>query len=202
MKKVKDHYYHKAKQHGFAARSVFKLEEIDQRHRLLKPGMKVLELGCSPGSWLQYVSGKIGPSGLLVGVDINPPTVSLGSGKGGADGPRIRIVQGDVFELKPDELCEGSIPFDVILSDMAPKTTGVKSADAARSSQLALRCLELATQVLRPGGSILVKVFQGADLPELQKRFREIFQTLSREKPQATRSESVEIFLLGKNRLF
>jgi 23S rRNA (uridine2552-2'-O)-methyltransferase len=186
---VRDHYFHKAKREGFAARSVYKLEEIDGRKRLLRPGMHVLDLGAAPGSWLQYAAGRIGPSGQAVGVDLQPCNVPLP--------PHARFIAADALELDPAALLEEGGPFDVILSDMAPRTSGIPSADAARSAELVLRALALAEALLRPGGALLAKVFQGARTPELRAAFREVFEQVSLEKPRASRAESVEVFLLG-----
>ena len=196
MRKVKDHYFHKAKREGFAARSVYKLEEIDRRHRLIRQGMRVLELGCAPGSWLQYTLSKIGLSGHVTGVDLYPVVTGLG----GEQAARVRILQADVFEVEPESLLAGGEPFDLVLSDMAPGTTGIKSADAIRSAALSEHALNLALALLRPGGSVLVKVFESGALPALRKAFQANFTQVTLEKPGATRSESVEVFLLGKNR--
>lgn len=192
MKKVRDHYFHKAKRDGFAARSVYKLEELDQRHKLLRPGQRVLDLGCAPGSWLQYVAGRVGPTGVALGVDLQALTVALP--------PQASTMQADVFELDPAALLPEGRLFDLVLSDMAPRTSGIKSADAARSAQLVLRALELAQRALRPGGTLLVKVFQGAELPQLRAAFQAEFAKVSIAKPKATRSESVEVYLLGEDR--
>lgn len=195
MKKVKDHYFHKAKREGFAARSVYKLEEIDRRRRLLRKGLCVLDLGCAPGSWLQYAAQKIGAQGRVLGIDLQPVTAALPE--------QATVLQGDAFELPPETLLahlpEGG-RFDVVLSDMAPRTTGIRSADAARSADLVRHALAVAEAVLRPGGALLAKVFQGAALPELRNAFGAVFETVSVEKPKATRSESVEVFLLGQGR--
>lgn len=189
MKQVQDPYFRKAKREGFAARSVYKLEEIDRKRRLLRKGHRVLDLGAAPGSWLQYVAAKVGPSGKAVGLDLQPITAGL---------PKHALaLTADVFELTPEALPADFWPFDVILSDMAPKTTGIPSADAARSAELVLRCLELSQDLLAPGGTLLVKVFQGARLPELRSAFTSAFDKVSLEKPKASRPESVEIFLLG-----
>ena len=196
MRKVKDHYFHKAKREGFAARSVYKLEEIDRKHRLIRGGMRVLELGCAPGSWLQYTLSKVGPSGRVTGVDLQPMTAGLK----GEQATHVRIIQGDVFDIDIQELQEEGQPFDLVLSDMAPGTTGIKSADAIRSAALSEQALNLALAVLRPGGSLLVKVFESGALPALRKAFQTHFNSVTLEKPSATRSESVEVFLLGKNR--
>ena len=192
MKNVQDHYFQKAKREGFAARSVYKLEEIDRKRRLLRPGMRALDLGCAPGSWLQYAAGRVGPSGKIVGVDLHAVTAKLP--------PQARVLTGDVFSLSPQDLLDegGGTLFDVVLSDMAPKTTGVKQADAARSADLARRVLALARETLKPGGACLTKVFQGVEMKGLRGEFAEAFDRVSIAKPRASRDESVEVFLLGE----
>ena len=189
MKRAQDHYARRAKQDGFAARSAYKLEEIDRRKGLLKAGQRVLDLGCAPGSWLQYAAARVGENGMVIGIDVQPVAVALP--------PQARALEGDVFGPVTDMLPHGGRGFDVILSDMAPKTTGVPSGDAARSAALARRALELARALLRPGGVLLVKVFQGGEYPALRQEFRACFQRVTVEKPKASRSESVEVFLLG-----
>ena len=202
MKKVQDSYFLKARREGYAARSIYKLEEIDKKHHLLKPGGHVLDLGAAPGSWLQYAASRVGPGGRVVGVDLQPVTVSLPD--------HAVVIEGDVFALTAESLAaatggpEPGAPYDVVLSDMAPKTTGIPSADAARSAELVLRTLELSTALLAsgrpllaPGGALLAKIFQGARLNEVRRAFGEVFAKVSLEKPKASRAESVEIFLLG-----
>lgn len=189
MKKIQDHYFRKAKREGFAARSVYKLEEIDRRKRLLRPGLRVLDLGAAPGSWLEYAARRVGAQGRVVGVDLQPL-------KGPPPAPATFLLA-DALEVEPALLLEQGGPYDMILSDMAPRTTGIPSADAARSAALVRRALALAAAVLRPGGTLLVKVFQGGELPALRREFAAAFERVSLEKPKASRSESVEIFLLG-----
>jgi 23S rRNA (uridine2552-2'-O)-methyltransferase len=192
MKNRHDVYFRQAKREGFAARAVYKLEELDARHRLLRPGMRVLDLGCAPGSWLQYIAGRVGPHGHVVGVDLTPVTVALPD--------PVRVVTGDAFALPPEALSEDGRPFDAILSDMAPATSGIKSADAARSAQLVLRALELARTLLRPGGTLLVKVFQGAQMDALRAALRAEFTRVQVAKPRASRAESVEVYLLAQDK--
>ena len=192
MKKVRDHYFQKAKKEGFAARAVYKLEEIDQRRKILKPGQNVLDLGAAPGSWLQYAAQKVGSKGRVIGVDLQKID--------GGYPDQVEVRVGDVFTLKPEDFEEGVAPFDVILSDMAPKTTGIRNADAARSAELVRKALELSHTLLAPGGVLLAKIFQGGELAEVRKSFSEYFQEVTLEKPKASRSESVEVFLLGRGR--
>ncbi|MCO4772332.1 MAG: RlmE family RNA methyltransferase [Deltaproteobacteria bacterium] len=187
-----DAFNRKAKDKGFAARSVFKLEELDKRFKLLRPGDRVLDLGACPGSWSQYALRRVGRGGLLVSVDLQPISVSL---------PGAVVLQEDVFALEPEALAEHTEgrapPFDAVISDMAPATTGVPFRDHVASVELCDRALGLASRMLVPGGVFVCKVFQGEDEPELRNRIRARFSTLKSLKPKGTRSRSVEIFLVG-----
>ena len=164
MKKIKDHYFHKAKRNGYVARSAYKLEEIDKKHRIIRKGNLVLDLGCSPGSWLQYASRKVGEEGEVLGVDLQPVNHSLPA--------HVKVLQADIFELSAKDLEMSGGMVDVILSDMAPKTTGIRATDAQRSYALNQQVLQLAEELLRPQGMLLVKAFQGAPLGELRNAFR------------------------------
>jgi 23S rRNA (uridine2552-2'-O)-methyltransferase len=188
-----DSFHRRAKQSGFVARSVFKLEEIDQKHRLLKPGGRVLDLGCRPGSWLQYAHGKVGPGGKLAGVDRAPLEVEI---------PGAGIWVGDVFEVTPEVLrrLTGVEGYDVVLSDMAPDTSGVRSLDQARSEGLFERALELAEALLVPGGAFVGKLFQGPDWNRLLKRARDGFAEVKTHKPAGSRKESIEQYVVAKGR--
>ncbi|SDO06300.1 23S rRNA Um-2552 2'-O-methyltransferase [Desulfonauticus submarinus] len=195
MKQYRDYYFKKAKQENYPARSVYKLKEIDARFKLLKRGFKVLDLGASPGSWTLFCSKKVGPSGFVVGVDLNPLKITLPKG--------VYFFQDDVFSpsdsLKQqfDELGE----FDLVLSDMAPKTTGIKFADQARSYDLAVEALFVAKKWLKQGGNFVVKIFVGPDVPEFLKQTREIFKQVKQFKPKSSRSESKEIFIIGLKKI-
>ena len=192
MKKIKDHYFHKAKRDGYVARSAYKLEEIDKKHRLLRKGNLVLDLGCSPGSWLQYAAGKVGEQGQVLGVDLQTVKLSLPK--------NVKVLQADIFEMtvKDFEMNGGMV--DVILSDMAPKTTGIRDTDAQRSYALNQQVLELSGDLLRPHGTLLVKAFQGAPMEQLRREFSSSFAQVKLCKPKSSRSESLEIFLLGLNK--
>lgn len=192
MKKIKDHYFHKAKRDGYVARSAYKLEEIDKKHRLLRKGDLVLDLGCSPGSWLQYAAGKVGEQGQVLGVDLQTVKLSLPK--------NVKVLQADIFEMtvKDFEMNGGMV--DVVLSDMAPKTTGIRDTDAQRSYALNQQVFELSGDLLRPHGTLLVKAFQGAPLEQLRREFSSSFAQVKLCKPKSSRSESVEIFLLGLNK--
>src|SRR5687767_6278493 len=131
----KDHFHQKAQKEGYAARAVFKLEEIDRKQSLFRTGMNVLDLGCAPGSWLQYAARRVGVGGHLVGIDRHPIDLTL---------PNLRVMVGDVFTVTRAELCGELDGFDVVLSDMAPDTTGIRHVDQARSEALFERALEIA----------------------------------------------------------
>lgn len=183
--KQADHYTLRAKKEGRPARSVFKLQEIDEKHRILRPGVTVLDLGCAPGSWIQYAADRIGPKGYALGFDLKPVEVGLPAW--------AETFIGDAFELR-EELAHA---FDVILSDMAPATTGDRKTDALRSAALVERALDVADAQLKPGGSVVLKVFEGRDTPPLVTRMKQTFEKVVRARPDATRKHSVEIFLTG-----
>ncbi len=187
-----DHYFHRAKKEGFIARSVYKLEEVDRRVRLLRPGQRVLDLGCHPGSWLQYCARVVGKRGLVVGIDTRKISVELP--------PHVHLVQADVFELSPADLHHISNEFDVVLSDLAPATTGIRSVDSDRSSLLFQRALALADDLLVPGGHFLGKIFQGSGFDEMVRELKSKFRKVKGIKPRATRKESKEIFLVAMDK--
>ena len=194
MKKYRDHYFKKAKQESYPARSVYKLQDIDKRFQLLKPGLKVLDLGAAPGSWSQYAAKKVGPSGKILAVDLKPLDVQFPE--------QVTFLEDDLLE--PSENLKAKLqemgPFDLVLSDMAPKTIGVKISDQARSFELAEIAVQTAASQLRSNGHVLVKVFEGPDVPELIKKMRSLFKKAKTVKPKSSRAESKEIFLLGLNK--
>lgn len=182
-----DHWTQRAKREGFPARSVFKLDEIVARTPVLPRGARVVDLGCTPGSWGRYVARVCGPSARLVGVDINPP-----------DGYAGLYLQGSIEDVSPQAITDalGGLA-DAVLSDMAPPTTGDRYGDHLRQVALAEAALALATAVLRPGGAFVVKVFDGRDAPAFTKMVAARFQSVRRMKPKAVRSESVEFYLVA-----
>lgn len=188
MKKVQDHYFRRAKKEGFPARSVYKLQEAQKSYRFLHQGHAVLDLGAAPGSWTKYAAKLVGRQGLVVAVDIQPLAPS---------GDNVIFLQEDIFTLESEELKALCPAFDVVLSDVAPKTTGRRDVDHLRSVAMAEAALELAIQILRPGGTFFCKVFQGSDFPIFRSRCTKSFQTLRVFKPRSSRPESVEVFLLG-----
>lgn len=187
----KDHYFKKAKEQNFAARSVFKLEEIDSKFKVVKSHMTVLDLGASPGSWSQYCSKKIGPEGKILGIDLKPVTVKLSNAK---------FIQADLRDLKLDEviLAHGFDPiFDLVISDMAPNTTGIRLTDQARSFELCELALTVADRFLRPKGDFVCKFFHSDDFGKLRDLMKTRFEKVEVVKPDSTRRISKEIFLIG-----
>jgi 23S rRNA (uridine2552-2'-O)-methyltransferase len=187
-----DHYFQRAKKEGFIARSVYKLEEVDRRVRLLRPDQRVLDLGCHPGSWLQYCARAVGKRGLVVGVDARKISLELP--------PHVHLVQADVFELSPADLHHFSNEFDVVLSDLAPATTGIRSVDSDRSSLLFQRALALADDLLVVGGHFLGKIFQGSSFDEIVRELKSKFRQVKGIKPRATRSQSKELYLVARGK--
>ena len=186
-----DVFHQRAKREGFAARSVYKLEEIQQKFHLLRRGARVLDLGCRPGSWLQYAAQVVGPDGKLVGLDRQPLDIAL---------PGARIVVGDVLQIPATELRGDLAAFDVVLSDMAPDTSGVRSLDQARSETLFERALEIAEETLAPGGAFVGKLFQGPAFKELVTRCRAGFEKVATPKPTSSRQDSIELYVVATGR--
>ena len=183
-----DSYFHKAKQENYASRAVYKLEQIDKRFRVFNSGARVLDLGCAPGSWSQYAAKKTGASGFVVGVDLLPVTAVV---------PHAEFVQGDIYELSLDPELFPEHGFDVVMSDMAPNTSGVKKLDQLRSASLVEEALRLALIYLRPGGHFVAKIFMGPDEPAVFEQMVATFNKAVRYKPEASRSESMELYLVG-----
>jgi len=177
-----------AKQQGYPARSVFKLEEIDRRIRLLKPGMHVLDLGAAPGSWMLYTGQKIGRNGKLLAVDLTAIEVPLPE--------NTTFLQGDALSLE-NEALEMYAPYDVVLSDMAPNTTGNRIGDQTRSFDLFMRALAVAEKLGKPGGAFVGKIFMGEDFPLAKKGVKRVFDEERALRPEGVRTNSIELFLVG-----
>jgi 23S rRNA (uridine2552-2'-O)-methyltransferase len=177
-----------AKQKGFPARSVFKLEEIDKRTRLLRPGQRVLDLGAAPGSWSLYAAQVIGKNGHLLAIDLDPLGVSLG--------PNATFVQGDAFDVTADVFTEHG-PFDVVLSDMAPRTSGNRDADQFRSYELVMRAIDVARAHGKPGSSFVAKIFMSPDYEKARTTLRGLYTEVRTLRPETVRKNSIEVFLVG-----
>jgi len=188
-KQWQDHYTRRAKKENFPARSVYKLEEIQQKFRLIKAGDAVLDLGCAPGSWLLYAARLTGERGRVVGVDLNPLKQQLPA--------NVRALTGDVLEPNPELLAALGTGFNVVLSDMAPATTGNRIVDTARSFILCRAALSIAQDLLLPGGAFVCKIFQGDDFKQFADLVKTLFSKQKIFKPQSSRKASREIFIIG-----
>ncbi len=189
---TRDYYFEKAKAQGFKARSIYKLSEIDESLKIIKPDSQILDLGCSPGSWLQYVAGKIGPKGRALGVDLTPIKDTFH--------PNIKTIEGDCFELSTqiiEKHMGENINFDIVLSDMAPKTTGIKHVDQTRSFMLADQALTLALTHLKSSGHVVIKIFNSAEVSELIGRMKKHFKIVKQMRPKSIRSVSKEFYVVG-----
>jgi len=188
---VKDTFYEKAKKEGFRARSIYKLEEMQQRFTLIKKGDRVLDLGAAPGSWLQLESVLAGKSGLIVGLDILPVTPLRAS--------NVVVKKADIREVDVQALLrETSIPaFDVVTSDIAPNLSGLREVDLARMHELYEAVLMIADVGLARGGNLLVKLFFSPDFADAAAAFKVRFSKVATFKPKASRSVSDEVYLVG-----
>ena len=190
---VNDHYVHMAQKDGYRARAAYKLLEINQKDKLIKPGTVLADLGSAPGSWSQVAAKLVGKSGAVFALDILPMDAIEG----------VSFIQGDFREdavLEQFEALLDNRPLDLVICDMAPNMSGHAVTDQARSFYLCELALDFASQHLKPGGSFLVKVFQGAGYQEYTAAMREIFASVQTRKPDASRNRSSEIYLLGKNK--
>jgi len=190
--KVKDHYFKKAKKENFLARSVYKLEEIDQKYRIISQEDKVADLGYHPGSWIQYCSKRVGPKGTVVGIDIKPINKKLTTLK------NVALFEKSIFDVTSlvDLGVDGM--FDVVISDMAPNTTGIKSVDQDRSLNLIEEVFRILPTFLRPGGHFVIKVFDSNQAQQFLKENKKQFEDFSFLKPKSTRTVSKEFFAIGK----
>lgn len=167
---------------------MFKLEELDQKTHLIPRAARILDLGCAPGSWLQYAGRRSGPGATLVGVDRRPIELSLAG---------FRMVVGDVMTLEPADLLGDLAAFDVVLSDMAPDTSGVRRLDQDRSEMLFARALEIAEATLAGGGNFAGKLFQGPEFAALVRHLRAHFAKVKIVKPASSRTQSIEQYVVG-----
>lgn len=187
-----DHYTRLARKERYPARSVYKLQELQKRFAVIRKGEAVLDLGCAPGSWLIHAAELTGPSGRVVGIDLTPVTSGLP--------PQAEARVQDVFALVENPVEFFGQSFDVVLSDMAPSTTGSRGVDAARSYALCEAALAIALRVLRPGGAFVCKIFQGEDFKAFTEAVKAGFRECKIFKPQSCRKASKEIYLIGKGR--
>ena len=190
---VNDAYVQRARAEGWRSRAAFKLTEVDDKDKLLRPGMTVVDLGSAPGSWSQVAARRVAPGGRLIALDLLPMDPLHG----------VLFIQGDFRDdavLQALATALDGRQVDLVLSDMAPNMSGIAVVDQARVMLLAELTLEFCGQHLKPGGDMLVKVFQGDGFMELRKALQEQFRTLQMRKPAASRNRSAEIYLLARNK--
>lgn len=187
-KRTQDHFTRAAKAQGYPARSVFKLQAIQEKFRVAASGQSILDLGAAPGSWTRYVAGIVGSSGAVVAIDLAPIGVS---------GSNIVTLQGDFTDASVVADIAARGPFHCVLSDAAPATTGNRIVDTARSSALVESVFYNLPSWLRVGGNVVVKVFQGGDERALLDELRRGFESAKAYRPKAVRSESFETYLVG-----
>jgi 23S rRNA (uridine2552-2'-O)-methyltransferase len=186
-----DPYVQRAREEGWRSRAVFKLDEIQRSDRILRPGMIVVDLGAAPGGWSQYAARVLAGRGRVVAVDVLPMAGLQG----------VEVLQGDFSEEATLERLLGLLDgaqVDLVLSDMAPNTMGIAEVDHARSMHLVDLATEFASRALRPGGDLLLKVFQGRDFQPLVVRLRSDFKTVKLRKPKASRGRSPELYVLAR----
>ena len=183
---VTDAYVHRAKQAGYRSRAAYKLLDIDKRDKLLRPGMRVLDLGAAPGGWSQVAADKVRPGGKVVAVDLLE-TKPI---------PGVTILKGDFRRADLEGALSGKA--DLVLSDMMPNVTGVPLVDQARAAELTVAAIELCRRVLRPDGAFLIKVFHGEAFEGVVRALKASFQTVAVRKPAASRGESRENYLLAR----
>jgi 23S rRNA (uridine2552-2'-O)-methyltransferase len=198
MREVRDYYYKKAKAELYRARSVYKLIEIDRKFHLIRKGFSVLDIGCAPGSWSQYALEHV-KNGYITGIDLAHSVDIQDS--------RFTYIQADILDknVLSHIGCEAedrgtSCPFDLILSDAAPKTTGNKFSDSQNSLRLVQAVFEISQALLHNGGSVASKVFQGEDLKDFVDSIRKYFGRVDLFKPKSSRAESRELYIIARNR--
>jgi len=189
--KIQDPYFKKAKKEGYRARSAFKLIELDEKFRIFKKEQNVLDLGAAPGSWLQVIQKKIGKNGNIVGIDLQE-IKSLGK--------NVALYQTNIFSKFVEDLLIGD-QFDVITSDLAPKTSGIKDIDQWKSIELCQKVVELAQKNLKANGTIILKVFIGTDFQDFVKELKTIFKKVNTFKPKTCRDRSFETYCVCRNLL-
>lgn len=188
-----DRYFQKAKQEGYRSRAAYKLLELQQRYRILRPGDNVVDLGAAPGGWLQVAAKLVGERGKVVGVDLQQIQPLRDR--------QVLVIHGDASSTEVQQAICQSINglADVVLSDMAPKLSGIRETDIARATELQRRALEIATALLRPGGLLVIKGFMSNEIAETTSALKRLFDKVQRTKPDATRHGSSEFYFIATN---
>ena len=180
----------KARKEGYPARSVYKLQEIDRKYRIIQKGDNVLDLGSAPGSWLLYASKMAGDKGSVVGIDIEKIKTALPG--------NVVLIQKDIMELAPKDLTVFNKKFQAVISDLAPKTSGMKFVDEGRSLELGLKALLIAKNVLSAGGNFVCKIFEGEGTGQFIAKAEQNFKFVKRFRPKAVKKDSKEFYLVAK----
>ena len=180
----------KARKEGYPARSVYKLQEIDRKHRIIQKGDNVLDLGSAPGSWLLYASKIVGDKGAVVGIDIEKIKTTLPG--------NVVLIQKDIMELVPKDLAVFNRKFQAVISDLAPKTSGMKFVDEGRSLELGFKALLIAKNVLSAGGNFVCKIFEGEGTDQFIAAAKKNFKFVKRFRPKAVKKDSKEFYLVAK----
>ncbi len=186
----KEFYTEKAREEGYPARSVYKLKEMDEKHELFKKNDKVLDLGCAPGSWLLYISEKIGPKGKIVGIDVSDLKIPLKK--------NMVFIKGDIMQIKKSNFPALNLKYQSVVSDLAPSTSGIKFVDNAKSLELSEKALKVAQAVLLPRGNFVCKIFEGDLTDSFFRRVEANFKVAKRFKPRAVFKKSKEIYIIAK----
>ncbi|MFU8768978.1 MAG: SAM-dependent methyltransferase [Desulfotignum sp.] len=187
-----DHLTRQAKADNYPARSVYKLAEIQNKFRIMKKKDVVLDLGCAPGSWLLYAAKQVGPQGRVLGVDLKAVDIVLPE--------NVLVIQDDILQIAEDTFFQQAEGCNVVMSDMAPATTGRKDVDALRSFELCQMALALAERVLAVDGHFVCKIFQGNEFTRFEKQVKALFQECRIFKPDSCRTQSKEIYIIAKNK--
>ncbi len=187
-----DHLTRRAKSEGYPARSIYKLEEIQNKFKVMKKNDRVVDLGCSPGSWLLYAAKQVGQAGKVFGIDLKPVDIKLPD--------QVTALQDDILDLQKSVFLDKDKKFNVVLSDMAPATTGRKDVDALRSFELCEMALNVAVEYLAPNGNFVCKIFQGNEFNAFQKKVRSGFKACKIFKPESCRKQSKEIYIIAKGK--
>jgi len=185
-----DHLTRRARTENYPARSVYKLEEIQNKFKVMKKKDQVLDLGCAPGSWLLYAAKTVGAGGRVLGMDLSLVEIGLPE--------NVTVVQENVLNLENSALVDENTRFNVVLSDMAPSTSGRKDVDAIKSYELCCMALTVAEKYLGPGGHFVCKIFQGNEFTEFEKKVRSKFKESKIFKPDSCRKQSKEIYIIAK----
>ncbi|MDR1932614.1 MAG: RlmE family RNA methyltransferase [Spirochaetales bacterium] len=193
MREISDHWTQRAKKEGYPARSVYKLKEIEEKFHVLPRQGRVLDVGASPGSWTQFILRLSGGRCEVVAVDLSPLNA-------GTPQDNLTFFQGDITQAATIAFLESRRPYDALLSDAAPATTGNRAVDTARSEALVEQVLDIARKTLKPGGACVVKIFQGGGQKRIMDDMKRIFASVKAFKPRATRSESFETYFIGQNK--